>query len=369
MKTINKFYALALAAALAPQLHAGTVLDELAAKVNNEPVMMSEYNKTKELLAEQYRTAMPDFFKQKDANEQIAKAALDKLVDEALLRQKAEALKIKVYDRELDGGVAEVKKRFSRDENNAPVDPEAAEAAFAGELKKEGLTAAEFRERIRKQLMVRKLIEDTIRAKAAPPKEEEIRGYFDKIKAVINGDKTVLAGLDDETSQDLTAVAQRFKEFTAERARVRHILFKYDENSTLTEKNAALKKAEDAGKELAAGADFEDVAMKYSDDKESAVKGGDLGYVIKGMLPKELDDQAFALPLGEVSKPISTQFGYHLVRVDEKRIAQKLKYEAAKDDLEQLLTQSGFGKQLAAYLKDLRKTAKIENFTSKAAEN
>ncbi|MFA6435194.1 MAG: peptidylprolyl isomerase [Elusimicrobiales bacterium] len=361
MKIINKIPALALAAALAPQLNAA-VMDELAAKVNNEPVMMSEYNKTKDMLIEQYRAAMPDFFKAKDAKEQIEKAAMDKLVDEALLRQKAESMKIKVYDRELDLGVAEVKKRFSHDENNAPLSEAAAEEAFAGELKKEGLTPEQFRERIKKQLMVRKLVEDSIRSKAALPKEEEVKSYFEKIKAAVNGDKAVFAGLEEEAVQDLTAVAQRFKEFTAERVRVRHILFRFEENAPLTEKNKALKKAEEVKKELDAGADFEEAALKYSDDKESAQKNGDLGYVVRGMLPKEIDEKAFVLALGEVSKPISTQFGYHLIRVDEKRIAQKLRYEAVKDDLEQLLTQANFGKELAAYLKDLRKTAKIENF-------
>ncbi len=361
MKIINKLQALALAAALTPQLNAA-VMQELAAKVNNEPVMMSEYTKTKEMLIEQYRAAMPDFFKQKDAQEQIEKAAMDKLIDEALLRQKAETMKIKVYDRELDSGMAEVKKRFSRDENNAPMSETAAAEAFAGELKKEGLTALEFRERIKKQLMVRKLIEDSIRARAALPKEEEVKNYFDKIKAAVLGDKTVFAGLDEEATQDLMAVAQRFREFTAERVRIRHILVKFDENAPLTEKNAALKKAEDIKKELDAGADFEDAAVKYSDDKESAQKGGDLGYIIRGMLPKEIEEAAFSLALAEVSKPVSTQFGYHLLRVEEKRIAQKLKYEPVKDDLEQLLTQANFGKELASYLKDLRKNAKIENF-------
>ena len=364
MRIINKLPALALlAAALAPQLNAA-VMEELAAKVNNEPIMMSEYTKTRDMLTEQYRAAMPDFFKAKDAREQLEKTVMDKLVDEALLRQKAEAMKIKVYDRELDLGVAEVKKRFSRDENNAPLSEAAAGEAFAGELRKEGLTQAEFRERIRKQLMVRKLIEDSVRAKAAPPKEEEVKNYFNKIKAAVLGDKTVFAGLDEEATQDLMAVAQRFKEFTAERVRIRHILFKFDENAPLTDKNAALKKAEEVKKELDAGADFEDAAPKYSDDKESAQKGGDLGYVIKGMLPKEIDEKAFELALGEVSKPVLTQFGYHLIRVDEKRIAQKLKYEPVKDDLEQLLTQANFGKELSAYLKDLRKDAKIENFIS-----
>jgi parvulin-like peptidyl-prolyl isomerase len=364
MKIINKLSALALViAALAPRLNAA-VMDELAAKVNNEPIMMSEYNKTKDMLTEQYRAAMPDFFKQKDAAEQIEKAAMDKLVDEALLRQKADALKIKVYDRELDGGVNEIKKRFSRDENNVPLSDDKAEQAFAGELRKEGLNLEQFRDRIKKQLMVRKLIEESVRAKAALPKEEEVKAYFDKIKDVLGGGKTALAGLDETAAQDLTVVAQRFKEFSAERARVRHILVKLEDNASLTEKNTALKKAEDVKKELDAGGDFEDLAAKYSDDKESAMKGGDLGYVVKGMLPAELDEKAFALGLGEVSKPILSQFGYHLIRVDEKRIASKLKYEQVKDDLEQLLVQANFGKELSTYLQELRKTAKIENFTA-----
>ena len=363
MKITNKVSALTLAAALVPQLNAA-VMDELAAKVNNEPVMMSEYTKTKDMLTEQYRAAMPDFFKQKDAGEQIEKAAMDKLIDEALLRQKADAMKIKVYDRELDSGVAEIKKRFSRDENNAPLSEAAAEQAFAGELRKEGLNLEQFRERIKKQLMVRKLIEESIRTKASLPKEEEVRAYFDKIKSVLDGGKTVFADMDEGAAQDLTAVAQRFKEFTAERVRVRHILFKFEETAPLTEKSMALKKTEDARKELEAGGDFENLADKYSDDKESAKKGGDLGYVVKGMLPEEIDKQAFALALGEVSKPIATRFGYHLIRVDEKRIASKLKYDQVKDDLEQLLTQANFGKELTNYLQELRKTAKIENFAA-----
>jgi len=341
-------------------------MDEVAVKVNNEPVMMSEYTKTREMLTEQYRAAMPDFFKQKDAKEQIEKASMDKLIDEALLRQKADAVKIKVYDRELDGGMAEVKKRFSRDANNAPLSEAAAEEAFAGELKKENLTLEQFRERIRKQLMVRKLVEETIRTKAAPPKEEEVRSYFDRIKAAMSGDKAVLAGMDEEAAQDLTAVAQRFREITAERIRVRHILIKSEAAAPITAKNAALKKAEDIKKELDAGKDFEDLAAKYSDDEESTRKGGDLGYVIKGMLPEELDVKAFSLPLGEISKPIASQFGYHLLQVEERRIATKLKYEQVKDDLEQLLTQANFGKELAAYLKELRKDAKIQNFVTGA---
>jgi len=285
-------------------------------------------------------------------------------VDEALLRQKAETLKIKIYDRELDNGITEIKKRFSRDESGAVLSEPAAEKAFRDELKREEVTLEQFREKIKKQLMVRKLVEDNIKTRAALPKETEVKSFFEKINLAVKGGTTAVAGMDEETAQDIMAAAQRFREFTEETVRVRHILFKFEEAAPLTEKNQALKKADDARKELDGGADFEDLAEKYSDDKESARKGGDLGYVIKGMLPKELEETAFALSLGEVSKPVLTQFGYHILRVDEKRIAQKLKFDQVKDDLEQLLTQANFARELANYLKDLRKDAKIETFTS-----
>lgn len=360
MKIINSLFALVLLAAAPAE---AAVMDEVAVKVNNESIMRSEFERTKEMLTEQYRAAMPDFFKAKDAAAQLEKAAMDKLVDEALLRQKAETMKIKVYARELDNGVAEIKKRFSRGPGGAPLSEQEADKAFRDELKKEGVTQEQFRARIEKQLMVRKLVEDTIKARSAAPKEAELKAYFDKITAAVKGDTaTAAAGMDEEAAQDLLAVSMRFKELISERVRVRHILFKFEENAPLTDKSLALKKAGDAKKELDGGADFEDLAAKYSDDKESAAKGGDLGYIVKGMLPKELEDPAFSLALGQPSGPVLTQFGYHLIRVDEKRIAQKLRFEQVRDDLEQLLAQSNFAKELSDYLKSLRKEAKIQVF-------
>ena len=365
MKIINSFVALAgLATALSAPVHA-KVLDELAAKVNNEPVLMSEYNKAKDALIEQYRAMMPDFFSQKDAAAQIDKATLDKLIDEALLRQKAETLKIKIHDRELDNGVSEIKNRFSKDETGADLSPEAADSAFQRELKKEEITLEEFRVRIKKQLMVRKLVEEVIRPNVKMPSEEDVRKYFDNISFVIKGDTSSLKGMDEETREDLKSVSQRFKELTAERVRLRHILIKFETTPTLAEKTKALKRAEEIKKELDGGLDFEDAAQKYSQDAESAKKGGDLGYAPKGLLPKEIEDKAFALNVGETSGPVESKFGYHLIRLEEKRAPQKLKYAIVKDDLGQILAQSNFAKAMVDYLKDLRKDAKIEIFAAK----
>ncbi len=360
MKITNKTLLAALLAACAAPA-AAAVVEELAARVNNEPVTVTEYKRAKEALAEQYAAAMPDFFRQKDADKQLAKAALDKLVDEALLRQKAETLKIKVYERELENGVGEIRKRFSRSPAGEPLAPEKSEAAFREELKKEGVTMEEFRERIRKQLMVQKLVQDTIRGRAKMPGDAETRAYYENIVLVLKGEEAKVAGLDEEAKQDLLAVAGRFKELTAERLRLRHILIKVKEGATPEEKKAAQARAQALRKDLDK-LDFDDAVEKNSDDQESAKRGGDLGYVVKGMLPEEVEAAAFKMQVGDNSQPVLSKFGWHILRLEEKRAAQKLRYEAVKDDLEQVLSQNAFAAELGSYLKELRKDAKIQVF-------
>ena len=80
----------------------------------------------------------------------------------------------------------------------------------------------------------------------------------------------------------------------------------------------ALQKIEDIQDELNKGADFEELARKYS-DCPSAAQGGDLGYFSRGQMVPEFEKTAFALEIGEVSEPVLTEFGYHLIRVDDKR--------------------------------------------------
>jgi len=361
MKITNKLTAAALALAFAAPA-AARVVDGLAARVNDEPITISDYTKAKDALAEQYTSAMPDFFKQKDADAQLAKAALDKLIDEALLRQKAESMKIKVYERELENGVTEIRKRFAKSPAGEDLSPEKADASFQSELKKEDVTMEEFRDRIRKQLMVQKLVQDTIKTKAKMPGDEETKAYFDKIVLTLNGDPDKIKGLSDDEMQDLTVVANRFKELTSERLRLRHILVKEKEGATPEEKKAAQAKALDVKKALDGGMDFDDAVTKYSEDQESAGRGGDLGYVVKGMLPPEVETAAFKMRVGDNSDPVESKFGWHVLRLEEKRAAQKLRYASVKDDIEQVLSQNAFATELASYIKDLRKNAKVEVF-------
>ncbi len=363
MKTISK---VALAAALLAAAGAARaeVVGALAARVNDQPITMDQYDRAKTDLASQYKTAMPDFFKQPDADAQLSKAALDKLIDESLLTQKAASMKIKVYERELENGIAEVRKRFTVSPDGTKLTPEKAEAAFQDELKKENVTMDEFRDRIRRQLMVQKLVQDTVKLKAKMPDDNDVKAYFDDIKLVLEGKPDDVKGLTTEQTQDLLAVAGKFRELTSERLRLRHILIKVPEDATPEQKEAARQKALEVKKQLDNGMDFDDAVQKYSEDTESVPNGGDLGYVVKGMLPKPLEDVAFKMHVGEDSDPVYTKFGWDILRLEEKRAAQKLRFDAVKNDLEQVLTQNAYADELTSYIKGLRKDAKIETFVS-----
>lgn len=115
-------------------------------------------------------------------------------------------------------------------------------------------------------------------------------------------------------------------------------------------------KAKDIIAKLQGGANFEKLATEASKDP-SAQRGGDLGYFVKTDMVKEFGEAAFSMPVGSVSKePIKTQFGWHVVKVEDKRLRAKPSFEEAKQSLEQEARQA----ILDAKLTELREAAKIE---------
>jgi peptidyl-prolyl cis-trans isomerase C len=112
------------------------------------------------------------------------------------------------------------------------------------------------------------------------------------------------------------------EEFTnPESVKARHILLKVPEGADEKAWKEAESKAKDIKKKLKNGEDFAELAKKYSDDPGSKNKGGDLGFLTKGRMVPEFESAAFSLKPGELSDPVKTEFGYHIIEVKEKKAA------------------------------------------------
>jgi peptidyl-prolyl cis-trans isomerase C len=144
-----------------------------------------------------------------------------------------------------------------------------------------------------------------------------------------------------------------------EQAKGRHILVRFKGSTVpiragekdLTEEEA-LSKTQDIRKKVLAGGDFAELAKTESDDAGSGANGGDLGTFKHGQMVPAFEQAAFALPAGQVSEPVKTQFGYHLIKVDEK---QSKSFEEAKAEIKEKL-----GPEIAKKeMDDLRKKSTV----------
>lgn len=125
--------------------------------------------------------------------------------------------------------------------------------------------------------------------------------------------------------------------------RARHILVKTEQE------------AKDLAKQLKGGADFNELAKKSSDGP-SAQTGGDLGYFSRGQMVKPFEDAAFTLQPGQISDPIQTEFGWHVIKVEDKRNRPLPSFEEVKDQLMASLIQN----QLKTVVQSLRGSAKVD---------
>jgi peptidyl-prolyl cis-trans isomerase C len=145
----------------------------------------------------------------------------------------------------------------------------------------------------------------------------------------------------------LAATLQNTKE-----ARARHILLQ-------TEKEAA-----ELRKKIEEGKSFEDAAKEFSKDPGSARQGGDLGYFTKDKMVKEFADAAFALKKGDISQPVRSPFGYHLIKLEDLRPATVPTFNDAKDQLKAKLQE----KKLNDFIRGLVRQTEVKLYDPKGKE-
>lgn len=201
-----------------------------------------------------------------------------------------------------------------------------AEKILYGEAVKSGIdksdTVAKQLEDIKKKLVVRSLLDQKT---ATSISEADLKSEYD----------TLLAGLKDERE-----------------VHARHILVPSEQE------------AKDAKKQIDSGKSFEEVAKQYSKDPGSAKQGGDLGYFTKDKMVKEFADAAFAMKKGEVSGPVKSPFGWHVIKVEDSRKVQAPTYNEVKDQLKAKLQE----KRLNDYVEGLVKSADVKVFDAKGKE-
>ena len=153
-------------------------------------------------------------------------------------------------------------------------------------------------------------------------KLEYIELDVDNLSTTLNADEASLLGYYEQHKNEYV---------TAERRRASHILFVLGEGATA--EADALDQATNALKRIRAGEEFAKVAEELSQDPGSASSGGDLGYFEKGIMDKQFEDVAFAMSVGEVSEPVKSSFGYHIIKLTEIQKESGKSYDQVKDQI------------------------------------
>ncbi|HTH52506.1 MAG TPA: peptidylprolyl isomerase [Edaphobacter sp.] len=153
-----------------------------------------------------------------------------------------------------------------------------------------------------------------------------------------------------------------------EQVKVRHILISVPTGADSKTDAAAKTKAEDLLKQIKGGADFADLAKKNSDDPGSKPAGGELGWLNRGQTVPEFDKTAFSLDKGKTSDVIKTQFGYHILQVEDKKSAHLRPLDEVKSEIVPILEQQRVGAAEQTYASQLASDAKA-NGLEKAAQS
>jgi peptidyl-prolyl cis-trans isomerase SurA len=321
MKIILLVFALLIV--VFPLVVSAEVVSGIAVLVNDEPITTYDLAKEQEALksgmADASSLATPS------AMAQLRQAALDSLVNKKLIAQKVKELDIKVSDEEVRQAIEDVKKTNNITEENL-------RAALAAR----GISFDEYKAQLKEQLERLRLISLEVRSKIQVSKKE-IQDYY-------------------------AAHAGSFQ--VDEAFHARQIFFSIPAGATEDQQKMIKEKAEKVLLEAKAGADFAELAKKYSDDP-SAKEGGDLGFLKKGELLPEFENALTTMKAGDVSGLIRTAAGIHIIKLEELRAGKQQNVDAAMREVEDLLYKQKSEERFSQWLDGLRKNASIEMIETK----
>ncbi len=234
---------------------------------------------------------------------------------------------------------------------------------------------AQFKEDRTKQVLLNASIAEALTLQEAEKlgivvSDEELERFLDEALASAQTPKDVFFARAKELGMSETEVRAMFKARLTSNRLFEQVLAFYEANKAelklplrvrashilVKDKALALKILN----ETKSGADFASLAMKYSTDTGSRVQGGDLGFFTRGKMVPPFEAVAFNLSKGQISDPVETEFGWHIIKLTDKRPAGTPKYDEIKDELQVVLRQQKAEKAIAEYMAGLEQKAVIE---------
>ncbi len=371
-------------------------------RVGDSVITVAEARNYYQSLRDRYQSVYGERFTDEMAKKlDLKKKAVDDLVNRILLLEEARRLGLKATDEELQASIHS-NPAFQKDGIFE-------KAAYVRALQRARLTAKDFEANQKQTIILNKLQAAILSSVKVSDQEvleayrqnfeklnlemvsinpadfkdislspEEVKDYFSKhrddfklpARAKIRYllfDPKQYTGQVQVSSKEMEDYYENNKEKFGQpkRVKVRHILIRAEAKDAEAS-GLAREKAESVQKEAAAGKNFVQLAKQYSEDPGTKDQGGDLGYITKGMVVPEFEQAAFSLKPGEVSPVIQTQYGFHILKVDEVQEPRTETFEKSKPQIDALLR----NRKAAAMAYDLAdqayaaasKDKKLENF-------
>ena len=231
---------------------------------------------------------------------------LDSLITNKVIEMEASKEKVKVTGNEIDEELTKLQESYGGEE------------AFASALEQNQVSMDKIREDIEIYLLAEKMIGSSIDVT-----EEEMKTYFEENK--------------DSFDQK-------------EQVKASHIL---------VEDEATAKKVKE---ELDNGKDFAELAKEYSTDSSNAGNGGDLGYFGQGEMAEEFENAAFGMEINAISDPVKTEFGYHIIKLVDKKAAVTAEYNDHKEEIKDLLFDQKIQAEYPNWLEEKKAEYEIKSY-------
>jgi peptidyl-prolyl cis-trans isomerase SurA len=299
-----------------PSFAAAEIIDSISAIVNGEVITTYDIDKEAAVIAkEPGKKSAPEA-----DTAQIRADALNRLIDKKLIDLKIKELDIKVSDEEVRQAIEDVKKQ-----NNLSQD------ALVSALAAQGLTYDQYRAQLREQMERLRLMSQEVRSKIQVS-DAEVKEYYESNR----------------------------KRFSDEMFQARHIFFTLDKKTPEADVKRIMATAMSVLQQARSGADFGELAKKYSDDTSTAKDGGELGTFKKGEMLHDIENALETMKPGEISDLVETPAGLHIIQLEKKFDTDTKTFADVKQDIEETLYKKKSDARFNQWASDLKKNASID---------